>query len=103
MNINNEQNISNDITGNIPQNKNKSPMFNLTYKNYKDFLKSMEKSDFSNSPTRYITEYRMLESLLKYAIQDKNEEEINSINQKLEEIKEKLLNDFGITLGANNS
>ena len=68
MNINDKQNINNEITGNISQNKNKSPIFNLTYKNYKNFLKSMEKSDLSNSPTRYITEYRMLESLLKYAI-----------------------------------
>ena len=79
--------------------KGKITMFDVTKNDYQKFLVKMEKSDFKNSSTRYMSELTLLERMKKQAQIDGFANEISSIDEKILSVKEILKKNFGIVFG----
>lgn len=77
--------------------KGKITMFDITKQNYQNFISKMEKSDFKNSSTRYLSELTMLKNLRKYAQSDGFLDEISSIDEKIVAVRKILKENFGIS------
>ena len=72
--------------------------FGIELANYKNFIKNIEKNDSKNYYTAYITEYNLLKLLLKAAADENLTNETQKINARINEIKEILKEQNGITL-----
>ena len=77
--------------------KGKITMFDIAKRDYQKFVSKMDKSDFKNSSTRYLSELSMLEQLKKYAQTDGFLDEISSIDEKIVAVKKNLKENFGIS------
>ena len=76
----------------------KLPIEVATAKNlYKGFVEKMSKSDFANSPRRYIMELDYLKQIKTSATRYKLSSEVENAENKIIEITSKLKNEFGIT------
>lgn len=64
---------------------------------HKDFAEKMNKSDFANSPRRFITELSYIKILKELAKKYNLAEELKEINIQEAEIRKKL-SEFGITI-----
>ena len=92
--INRLQNIANNKTTDL----NNFPKILLqTRELYDDFVFQMQKSDFYNSPRRYIIERSYIKQLVNLAEKYKISQESEKWNLKLSEIEQKLA-DFGIKI-----
>lgn len=81
---------------NFAQNGNNDP-FKTMKKLYLDFCKNMKTNDLANSPQRYITEYHLINNLIKMAQEKNLTEECESLNSKLNETIQKL-KEFGVEI-----
>ena len=79
--------------------KGKITMFDVVKNDYQKFLLKMEKSDFKNSSTRYMSELTLLERMKKQAQVNGFENEISSIDEKILLVKDILKKNFGIVFG----
>jgi len=77
--------------------KGKITMFDITKQNYQNFISKMEKSDFKNSSTRYLSEISLLEQMKKHAQKDGFLDEISSIDEKIVAVRKILKENFGIS------
>ena len=80
----------------IPQKTHSN--FDLQINTYKHFLKKIEKSEFKNAYTRYITEINLLKSLLVEAEKENRKTEAEEIKQKIADINKILYEQNGIRL-----
>lgn len=88
--------INNKRTNNI-NNQSKVTMYSLTKRDYDKIVAKMEKSEFKNAYTRYLSERSLLLTMLKYAKEENLEDEITKIVARLEEV-DKILEEKGIEL-----
>ncbi len=77
--------------------KGKITMFDITKQDYQKFVSKMDKSDFKNSSTRYLSELSLLEQLKKHAQADGFLDEISSIDEKIVAVRKILKENFGIS------
>ena len=77
--------------------KGKITMFDITKQDYQKFLAKMEKSDFRNSSTRFLSELSMLKQMKKHAQVDGLMDEISSIDEKIASVQKVLKENFGIS------
>ncbi len=71
-------------------------MYDVVQKEYNTFLKTVEKSDFKNAPTRYLSELSLLKRLKVSAEEFATDVEIKDITAKIEGVKQILKDNFGI-------
>ena len=91
-NINFKNNINKESKTNNPNQGFK----NLEFA-YSKFNKSMETSDFKNSPRRYIVEHSLLKELIKSSKENNYQDKEAFYQSKFNEIVQKL-DDFGIKI-----
>lgn len=72
-------------------------MYSLSKRDYDKFVAKMEKSEFKNAYTRYLSERSLLLTMLKYAKEENLEKETSQIIARLEEV-DKNLDEKGIKL-----
>ncbi len=78
-------------------NQQKYTMYSLSKRDYDKFVSKMEKSEFKNAYTRYLSERSLLLTLLKYAKEENLEKETSQVIARLEEV-DKNLGEKGIKL-----
>lgn len=78
-------------------NQQKFTMYSLSKRDYDKFVSKMEKSEFKNAYTRYLSERSLLLTMLKYAKEENLEKETSQIIARLEEV-DKNLDEKGIKL-----
>lgn len=89
---------------NIPNSEIKSainPELLRAKKAYDDFVDKVNKSDFCNSPQRYIAELTFVRKLKDFYMKHQNLNLLQEITEREKEILEKLKNEFGITFKTN--
>jgi len=69
----------------------------LMKKNYDNFIATINKSDFANSPHRFLVELNYLKELKNVTDKHNLLNESEKIQIDIDKIIEKLKNDFGIT------
>ncbi len=84
INNNKHTNIDLKTTGKVT-------MYSITKSDYDKFAAKMEKSDFKNAYTRYLSERTILINLLKYAREENLEKETSDILNRLEQVENELL------------
>ena len=90
--------IENNKISNISYNGSFKPttMYNVVQKEYGEFLKGIEKSEFKNAPTRYLSELSLLKRLEASAKEFATEAEVKDVAAKIEGVKQILKDNFGI-------
>lgn len=81
-----------------PEKQRRFSMFNLKEAEYKNFIKKMEKSEFKNAYTRFLTEISILKGMQKYAKEEGLSDKEADVTLKIEEIKLHLKEQFGIVV-----
>ena len=84
INNNKHKNIDSKRTG-------KDTMYSITKSDYDKFVAKIEKTDFKNAYTRYLSERAFLINILKYAREENLEKEASDILSRLEQVEEELL------------
>ncbi len=87
----NTGNVMNNTTGNPPSN------FSRLEKTYTEFCEGISKTDFANSPRRYIIENTLVKDLAESAKEHKMAEKEEFYTKKAQEIAQKL-KEFGIEI-----
>ena len=77
-------------SGNNQKRMSNSPYDNLK-RSYYDYIEQTNKSDFANSPRRYIVELSFIKNLKDLAQQNKNKDECEKWNKREMEIRDNLL------------
>lgn len=80
---------------NMNNNEKLPGMYKIAQASYVKFQSQMDKSDFANSPRRYISELSHIKSLKELATKFKLQGEIDKLNARKKEVDDKL-KEFGI-------
>lgn len=92
----NIQGLNSTNRGSNMSNNEKLPgMYKIAQTSYTKFQSQMDKSDFANSPRRYISELSYIKSLKDLAAKFKLQGEIEKLDARKKEIDDKL-KEFGI-------
>ncbi len=81
-----------------PNRKYQYSKFDSEMQTYKTFLRDIEKSDFKNAYTRYITEYKLLKLIIETADKEGKKAEAEELTNRLEQVRKILKEQNGITL-----
>ncbi len=65
---------------------------------YKNFTEKMDKSDFANSPRRYIVELNIVKEIKEMALSNNITSEAERMAEKEQDINAKLKDEFGIVI-----
>ena len=88
--------VQKNINGSALNTKGKISMFEAMMINYKSFVSKMDKSDFNNSSTRYMSELEFLQRLRKHAQEDGFSSEVENLDKKIALTEQILKDNFGI-------
>lgn len=89
--------LQNSMSKSMTNSNNLPAIFLQMQKVYQDFVKQMEKSDFCNSPRRYIVELGYAKQLSNLADKYQIAAESEKWTSKISEIEQKLA-DFGVKI-----
>ena len=78
-------------------------MYDMLKKDYENFVKKMDKSEFKNAYTRYMTEQIKLTSIKQEALKEGLTKEAEEIQAKLDAVNNILKEKFGITITENKT
>ena len=87
-------------TGNLMNKKEALPhAYKILKNSYDDFVQSMNKSDFANSPRRYMSELTYVRTLKNFAQENNLLQELKTMADKEESLLKKLA-DLGVTYNS---
>ena len=86
---------------NIQPSSNKNlTLYDMLKKDYENFVKKIDNSEFKNAYTRYMTEQIKLTSIKQEALKEGLTKEAEEIQAKLDAVNNILKERFGITITA---
>ena len=88
--------ITQKSTDFISKAKGEVTLFEAMALNYRAFVTKIEKSDFKNSSTRYMSELELLQKLKKHAQEGGLLDEVENIDKKIVATEQILKENFGI-------
>ncbi len=91
-----------NINLNLQQNNNAPErtrsLFNIDMETYKYFVSKVEKTDYANAYTRYITELNLLKPLIEKAKTEGRTKEKTDLEARMTEVEKILKKQFGISI-----